>query len=163
MKLSITKIFLIFIVVLALWAAVSYAAYFYFQDWAVLGQFGSLFGAVNALFAGLAFAGVVTTLLLQMKEIDATRKEVSITAELLHKQTTILASQARFLELQEGVQYRQLQTSGNQLRAEILQFMWQAEKSKLEGVEDSNQEKVIRQNMKLYEDKINSIFSSPSG
>ncbi|BBI61366.1 hypothetical protein HSBAA_26720 [Vreelandella sulfidaeris] len=98
-----------------------------------------------------------------MKEIDATRKEVSITAELLHKQTAILVSQARFLELQEGVQYRQLQTLGNQLRAEILQFMWQAEKSKLEGIEDPNQEKVIRHNMKLYEDKLNSIFSSPFG
>ena len=32
------------------------------------GTFGDMFGSVNALFSGLAFAGVICAILLQMKE-----------------------------------------------------------------------------------------------
>ena len=32
------------------------------------GQFGDQFGAVNALFSGLAFAGLIFTIILQKKE-----------------------------------------------------------------------------------------------
>lgn len=38
--------------------------------WEVKGQFGDTFGAVNALFAGLAFGGIVITILLQREELQ---------------------------------------------------------------------------------------------
>lgn len=41
---------------------------------AVRGQFGDKFGAVNALFSGLAFAGIIITLLLQRRDLAETRK-----------------------------------------------------------------------------------------
>lgn len=37
------------------------------------GVFGDKFGAINALFSGLAFAGIILTLLLQRKDLAATR------------------------------------------------------------------------------------------
>lgn len=41
------------------------------------GQFGDMFGAVNALFSGLAFAGLLFTIYLQRKEIVESRKDFS--------------------------------------------------------------------------------------
>lgn len=40
---------------------------------AVRGQFGDKFGAANALFSGLAFAGIIITLLLQRRDLSETR------------------------------------------------------------------------------------------
>lgn len=41
------------------------------------GLFGDKFGAVNALFSGLAFAGIILTLLLQRRELSQSRSELS--------------------------------------------------------------------------------------
>jgi len=41
------------------------------------GVFGDKFGAINALFSGLAFAGIIWTILLQRKELIASRDSVS--------------------------------------------------------------------------------------
>jgi hypothetical protein len=43
----------------------------------VRGQFGDKFGAINSLFAGLAFAGIIFTILLQRGELIETRKAIS--------------------------------------------------------------------------------------
>ena len=37
------------------------------------GPFGDMFGAVNALFSGLAFGGVIVAILLQRQELKAQR------------------------------------------------------------------------------------------
>ena len=68
-----------------------------------LGQAGDLFGGVNALFTGLAFAGLVFTIMLQRrdlqmqsealdlqsKELAATRAEVQKSAEAQDKQVSL--------------------------------------------------------------------------
>jgi len=41
------------------------------------GQFGDMFGAVNALFSGLAFAGVIVAILMQQEELKIQRKELT--------------------------------------------------------------------------------------
>lgn len=41
------------------------------------GLFGDKFGSINALFSGLAFAGIILTLLLQRRELSESRREVS--------------------------------------------------------------------------------------
>jgi len=62
--------------------------------WQTRGQFGDLFGGVNALFTGLAFAGLVFTILLQRKdlkiqsnELRLTREELKLTREELKNST----------------------------------------------------------------------------
>lgn len=42
------------------------------------GQFGDSFGAINALFAGLAFAGVIYAIILQKKELGLQRDELGL-------------------------------------------------------------------------------------
>src|SRR5215204_4186055 len=49
---------------------------------ATRGQFGDLFGAVNAFFTGLAFAGIVFTIFLQRRELTFQREELQETTTL---------------------------------------------------------------------------------
>lgn len=51
--------------VLAFWCASFAWIYVSVGDWEVRGQLGDMFGAVNSLFSGLAFAGLIVTLILQ--------------------------------------------------------------------------------------------------
>jgi hypothetical protein len=39
------------------------------SDWTVRGQFGDMFGLINSLFSGLAFAGIIYTIYQQLKEV----------------------------------------------------------------------------------------------
>lgn len=43
------------------------------------GEFGDLFGSINGLFSGLAFAGIVFTILLQRQELSLQRRELALT------------------------------------------------------------------------------------
>ena len=45
-------------------------------DWARRGEFGDSFGTLNALFSGLAFSGVLLTLLFQRKDIASTKQQL---------------------------------------------------------------------------------------
>lgn len=47
------------------------------DDWPDRGAFGDLFGAVNALFSGLAFAGLIYTIVLQKKDLETQRIEIA--------------------------------------------------------------------------------------
>lgn len=59
----------------ALWAVCTFVVYVSLPDWSTRGTFGDSFGAVNALFSGLAFAGVIHALNLQREELRAQRTE----------------------------------------------------------------------------------------
>ena len=62
----LTCAFAVGIEILAAW--IIYAMFE--RDWQKASNFGESFGAVNALFSGLALAGVVYTLILQRKALD---------------------------------------------------------------------------------------------
>ncbi|MBI3125261.1 MAG: putative phage abortive infection protein [Ignavibacteriales bacterium] len=59
------------------WALV----YKYGADWDTRNSFGGMFGAINALFSGLAMAGIIYTIYLQKKELSLQRKELQQTRE----------------------------------------------------------------------------------
>lgn len=42
---------------------------------------GDMYGALNTLFSGLAFAGIIITIIMQMKELELTREELQKSAE----------------------------------------------------------------------------------
>ncbi|MEM9548619.1 MAG: hypothetical protein AAGA77_21715 [Bacteroidota bacterium] len=50
------------------------------------GAFGDKFGAINSLFSGLAFAGIIVTIVLQSRELGLQRKELSQTREVFYQQ-----------------------------------------------------------------------------
>ena len=81
------------------WLILSFVVIFWFAfviewfPWWVTdkrGQFGDSFGVVNALFSGLAFAGVICAILLQKKELELQRNELEATrAEITGQKETL--------------------------------------------------------------------------
>jgi len=57
------------------------------------GVFGDMFGAVNALFSGLAFVGVVYAIVMQRHEITIAKREIAYTKTILDEQQKQLALQ----------------------------------------------------------------------
>lgn len=62
------------------------------------GPFGDMFGSVNTLFSGLAFAGVLFAIFLQSWELSATRSELKLTRVTHQKTKKILDKQLEILE-----------------------------------------------------------------
>ena len=62
--------------------------------------FGDMFGAVNALFSGLAFAGLIVTLLYQKEELKLQREELAQTREELKGQREEFEEQNKTMKRQ---------------------------------------------------------------
>ena len=76
MKLDkIWSLILAFFIVICLWVFVFYLVYTNMDSWQNPEKFRDSFSAVNALFSGLAFAGIIYTILLQRKELIIQRQE----------------------------------------------------------------------------------------
>ena len=70
----LTKLILL---VLVIWILSIVSILIGLDDWSDRGTFGDLFGAVNALFSGLAFAGLIYTIVLQKQDLELQRKEIA--------------------------------------------------------------------------------------
>ncbi|MGY6039084.1 putative phage abortive infection protein [Aeromonas sp. AE23HZ002T15] len=100
-------IIIVLMIVLALWFSYPlwsylYKDYFYNTENAEMGVFGDSYGALNTLFSGLAFAGLIISIRLQSKELSETRAELKEQSEQFKKQTETLAKQnfeATFFQL----------------------------------------------------------------
>lgn len=56
---------------------------FFVNDKDIRGTFGDQFGAVNALFSGLAFAGLIYTIILQRRDLELQRNDLQLQREEL--------------------------------------------------------------------------------
>lgn len=82
--------------VLAIWATSGYILI----DNPERGTIGDMFGAVNSLFSGLAFAGLIYTIFLQKNELGLQRKELEYTRDELRGQKETMQAQNKQLTLQ---------------------------------------------------------------
>jgi len=73
--------------VILIWGLSGFFTYHYIPEWSDRGTFGDMFGAVNALFSGLAFAALIYTILLQREEIKMNRHEITLNRKELKKST----------------------------------------------------------------------------
>ena len=71
-----------------------------FPDIVERGQFGDSFGMINALFSGLAFAGVIYAIILQKKELELQREELKETRKEIKGQKEQLEAQNQTLQKQ---------------------------------------------------------------
>ncbi len=94
------KLLLLLVAVVLIWLAAPIALWYAIPELSARGQFGDLFGSVNALFSGLAFAGIVWSLwvqqqlLVQREELQAQREELRLQREEMAASRAELARQA---------------------------------------------------------------------
>lgn len=82
------------LIVVSLWIATPFVTKFLFLKADEQGQFGDLFGSVNALFSGLALAGLIYTIYLQHRELSLQREELNNQREEMKQSREQLTHQA---------------------------------------------------------------------
>lgn len=73
-----------------------FAVHYFIPEWSKSGVFGDTFGAINSLFSGLAFAGLLYTIFLQSRELKLQREELALTREQLTSSAVSQKEQAAF-------------------------------------------------------------------
>lgn len=89
------------IIVFVLWVGFGIVAYKLGKTWPERGTFGDMFGSINTLFSGLAFAGVVTTLFLQRQDLEIQRQVQDTQLKDLKQQAEATVRSAKQMELQQ--------------------------------------------------------------
>src|SRR5688572_12809576 len=87
--------------VLIVWFMIGTGAYFWSgwwsdsgdRNWAIAGQIGDSFGAINSLFSAGAFVVIMFTLFTQHRQIQDQEKQFAKEVELATKQTDLVAKQ----------------------------------------------------------------------
>ncbi|WP_142806918.1 hypothetical protein [Stenotrophomonas maltophilia] len=74
------------------------------SGWDTRGQFGDMFGAVNTLFSGLAFASLIFALSLQRKDLALQRTELQMTRVELERSASAQTTSASVAERMEREQ-----------------------------------------------------------
>jgi len=74
--------------------------YFSLSAWETRGQFGDMFGVVNTLFSGFAFAGVIYAILLQREDLALQREELKLTRQELRRSAEAQEKSERALSAQ---------------------------------------------------------------
>lgn len=91
------------VIIVIIWAGTGFLLYDATAQTPTLGDrgtFGDMFGAVNALFSGLAFAGIIFTVLLQREELRLQRGELAETRRVMDEQRAQLEAQSETFVLQ---------------------------------------------------------------
>ena len=103
-------LFLLFPVIFLVWLLFELWIVQRWPTWILRGQFGDSFGAINALFSGLALAGIILAIFLQKQELELqrhelelTRQELARTAEAQEQSREALRTQAYTLNLSAQV------------------------------------------------------------
>ena len=92
--------YLFFGVVIVLWILAIIVLPLCFPNIEKRGQFGDSFGVVNALFSGLALAGVIYAIILQKNELELQREELKETRKEIRGQKEQLEAQNQTLQKQ---------------------------------------------------------------
>ena len=92
----------LFLLVLLIQSLLGFAIYYNLPSWSDRGTFGDMFGGINTLFSGLAFAGIIFTIFqqhkelkLQSKELQLQRKELELTRNELRDAANAQAEQVK--------------------------------------------------------------------
>jgi len=73
------------------------------KDWAERGLFGDMFGGLNALFSGLAFAGLICAIWMQRTEIQLQRNDLKLQREIMEAQVEEARQLAHHVSVQAQI------------------------------------------------------------
>ena len=105
---GIKTLFIFVFIVVGLQVLAAYLEIIFLKDWQGRSNFGEMFGSVNTLFSGLAFAGVIYTILLQRYELESQRESqeksehlMALTARLSALNSLVEATSRRLTDMKE--------------------------------------------------------------
>jgi len=110
------------VLVLVLWLSTLLVGYALFPSWTERGQFGDLFGSVNALFSGLAFAGLIYAILLQRHELALQRTELKLQRQEMAASRAELAAQVAAQNALSRATIGQIRVAAEQARIEAMKM-----------------------------------------
>lgn len=87
-------------IIVILWIVAWFLSLRILPDWGSRSSFGEMFGSINALFSGLALAGIIYAIHLQRKELALQKYELRLTREELKRTATAQENSERSLERQ---------------------------------------------------------------
>lgn len=96
-------------VICGVWLTSFVVIYLCIDEWDVRGQFGDLFGSVNALFSGLAFAGLVITIIQQRHDLQLQRQAINQSKKDVNQQNETMKIERfentffKMLEVQQSI------------------------------------------------------------
>tara|TARA_R110000787_G_scaffold286157_2_gene403491 strand:- start:7424 stop:7918 length:495 start_codon:yes stop_codon:yes gene_type:complete len=85
LKSRVGLLTVLIILVVLIWVLSAVFIIYGLDNWSDRGTFGDLFGAVNGLFSGLAFAGLIYTIVLQKRDLQMQRDEIRMNRSELKK------------------------------------------------------------------------------
>lgn len=100
-KNGITALILMCIVIVFLFLISWFFIDYFIESKEDRGTFGDKFGSINALFSGLAFAGLIYTIILQRKDLEMQREELELTRKEMKEQTAEFEKQNQTSRLQQ--------------------------------------------------------------
>lgn len=102
----VSGFFILALLAIVLVTSAGLVIYRVLPDWETRSDFGGMFGSVDALFSGLALAGVIyaltlqrTELRLQREELQLSRREMERSATAQERTELAVAEQARYMRL----------------------------------------------------------------
>lgn len=110
-------------ITIILWLLITLCVWFLGSNWSERGTIGDAFGASNALFSGLAFAGLLYTILLQRQELRNQRIDIANNRKALERSTALQAESQR--ALQQQVEQMHLTAKLNALNTIINYYNYQ--------------------------------------
>lgn len=84
---------LFILIVVVLWSGSWILIATRLSDWNERSAFGGMFGAIGALFSGLAFAGLIVTIIFQAKQLALQQQQIKDAREELKAQNEVLKQQ----------------------------------------------------------------------
>lgn len=105
-------LYLLFFIVIVVQGIFGFIIWFSFDSMNERGTFGDMFGAINALFSGLAFCGVIYAILLQRRELELQREELTLTRKELKK-----SADAQQEISKQNKEIAEIQASTNEIQA----------------------------------------------
>lgn len=122
------------------------------------GTFGDQFGAVNALFSGLAFAGLIYTILQQKQSLEKQNNSIQQQAESLEEQRKSIELQREDLQNQQEelrLNRQELELTREEMKNQTAEFEKQNESLKIQRFENT-----FFNMMSLLQEIVNSLSVS---
>lgn len=131
MRTHLTIALLVAVAIIAVQVVVGLAVYILLPDWPTRGQFGDVFGVVNASFSGLAFAGIVYSILTQRAEsaFNAAAAERSARLSAMSVLVVAYTERARYLDSRASPDANKVQGIHASLKELIIKLEAEIEQS----------------------------------